>query len=109
MSIATNTLPKYAAEVRSYGFDFSQFPEVAAGETLSSPSVSVSPSGPTIGTPEVIAADYYPGGGATMIRSGKGVKVTISGGTAATSYTLSCTVTSSGGATLKIVGTLAVE
>ena len=109
MSITTQTLGKYASEVRSIGFDFQKFPEVEQGETLSNPSVTVSPSGPTIGAPTVVASDFYPGGGASMISSGKGVKVSVSGGTAGTSYVLTCTVTTSGGATLIMKGTIAVE
>lgn len=109
MSIPLITLSKYASEVRSFGFDFQDFPEVQQDETLSSPSVSVSPSGPTIGSPSVTDADFYPGNGARMIPAGEGVKVSISGGTASTTYTLTCTVTTSGGATLIMKGTLVVE
>ena len=109
MSIAILTLRKYAGEVRAYGFDFSKFPEVMSGETLSSPTVTVSPTGPTIGTPTVTTVPFDPGRGAELIQTGKGVKVSVSAGTAGVSYTLTCTVTTSGGATLKILGTLAVE
>lgn len=102
MAISTTTLQKYANEVRSYVFDFSQFPEVVDGETLSSPTVPAV-SGLAIGSPTVLtsAVDY--------VASGKGIKVTISGGTAGTSYTVVCRATTSGGATLEVDGTLVVN
>lgn len=106
--IVKQTLRKYAAEVISYGFDFSNFPEVEAGEALSSPSTPAV-SGLTVGTPEVTSADFYPGVGLPPIPSGKGVKVTISGGTAGATYLVVCRVATSGGATREIEGWLAVE
>jgi hypothetical protein len=109
MSITIDSLGKYDVEVRAFAFDYQDFPEVQAGETLSAPVVTVLPAGPTIGSPAVNAAIFYPGGGRPRIPIGKGVSVSISGGTAANDYTLTCTVTSSGGATLIIKGTLRVE
>jgi hypothetical protein len=84
-----NYLPRSAAWSRVYEFDFSDFAELEAGETISSPSVSVDPSGPTIGTPSV---------------SGDSVLVRISGGTAGVTYTVTCTVTLSSGGTLTMEG-----
>jgi len=107
-TITPDRLKKYPAEARVYVFDFQDFPEVKHhNETLSSPSVPAV-SGLTIGAATVTTADFYPGGGHKMVPSGKGVKVTISGGTAGTDYTVVCTVATSGGATLEIVGTLPV-
>lgn len=95
------TLEKRADWSRLYEFDFSSFAEVVAGETLSSPSVPAV-TGLTIGTPSV---------------SGSSILVSISGGTAGggtrlstgiTAYVVTCTVTTSGGRTLSLVGYLRV-
>jgi len=85
-----HTKPKDTGEAVDYTFDFSGFPEFAAGETLASASVPAV-SGLTIGSPAVIAAitDGVP--------IGKGVQVRISGGTANTEYTVVCRGTFSGG------------
>lgn len=103
MAIPVTTIQKYTGEFRAFCFDFSNAPEVVAGETLSSPTVTVSPSGPTIGSPSVLSSAF------DDVASGKGIKVTVSGGTAGTTYTLTCTVTTSGGATLICKGLLPVE
>jgi hypothetical protein len=87
------TLEKIAAEARAYVFDFSRYPEVISGETISSP-VTPAVSGLTIGSPTVTSATI------DGVPSGKGVKVTISSGTAGTTYTVDCRVTTSGGSTL---------
>lgn len=87
------TIEKRADWSRIYQFDFTTFAEVSGGETISSPSVPAV-SGLTIGTPS--AADGV-------------VSVRISGGTAGTKYTVTCTVTTSGGSTLSIEGRLSVK
>mgnify|MGYP000370251468 CR=1 FL=1 len=86
-------LPKIAGETRAYVFDFTDCAELEAGETISTPSVAAV-SGLTIGTPAVLAAAV------DDVAAGKGVQVAISGGTAGTTYTLNCTVNTSGGAVL---------
>ncbi len=95
------TLEKRSDWARLYVFDFTWAAEVVAGETLSSPSVPAV-TGLTIGTPAV---------------SGGTVRVAISGGTAGggtalangiTAYVTTCTVTTSGGRTLSVVGYLVV-
>ena len=77
---------------RIYEFDFADFDEVVAGETLSSPTVPAV-AGLTIGAPAVAAAK---------------VLVRISGGTANTLYNLTCTVATSGGSMISQAGVLSV-
>jgi hypothetical protein len=72
-TIQRTTLVKDASETVSYLFDFSQFPEYVAGETLASPSVPAV-SGLTIGSPAVTVADR------DYVAAGGGIAVTISGG-----------------------------
>lgn len=87
---------KGASETVAYLFDFTPFPEAGyGGETLASASVP-SVSGLTIGTASVIAART------DGVAASKGVQVTISGGTAGTTYTVSCRGTFSGGAVREI-------
>jgi hypothetical protein len=107
MAITVKTLKFYTGELRCVGFDFSEFPEVVEGETLSSPSVSADP-GLTAGSPEVLTADFVPGDGDPTIASGKGVKVSLTASAAGT-YDVTCQVTTSGGSTLKIRGKAAFE
>lgn len=87
------TLEKIVAEQRAYVFDFSKYSELQSGETISSPVVP-SVSGLTIGSPSLttVVIDGVP--------IGKGVKVTISGGSAGETYTVDCQVTTSGGSIL---------
>lgn len=102
-AIQYDTRVKDTSETVSYLFDFSRFPEVKAGETLSSPSVTASPSGLTVGSPAVTAAarDGVP--------AGQGVAVTISSGSASATYSLECLATTSGGAVRCVKGVLLVE
>lgn len=102
MSILETTLRKYPEDVRLYVFDFSAFPELAAGETLSSPSVPAV-SGLVIGTPQVTEVTR------DGVAAGKAVEVTISGGTSDTTYEVACSVSTSGGSTLTVRGKLAVD
>lgn len=102
MSILRTTLRKFVGEVVLYLFDFSNFPEVVSGETLSSPSVPAVP-GLTIGTPAV-TSEIRDG-----IAAGKAVEVTISGGAADTIYEVQCAVATSGGSTRIVKGALAVD
>jgi hypothetical protein len=74
---------------RVYEWDFSDFDELEAGETISSPAVTADPSGLTIGTPSV---------------SGSSVFCRLSGGTAGVTYEVTCAVTLSSGGTLDMVG-----
>jgi hypothetical protein len=107
-SILYDTRVKDASEVILYVFDFSRFPELVAGETLSSPSIPAV-SGLTIGTPTVTVADQVVFSNGQVVEAGQGVQVTVSGGTAATTYSLECHCTTSGGATRVIKGSIVVE
>lgn len=102
MALPLTRRVKVSTEVRRYVFNFFARSEVVAGETLSSPTVTVSPSGPTISGAAVLTSSL------AGVPSGKGVSATISGGTAGTTYTLTCTVTTSGGSTLVCKGELEV-
>lgn len=109
MTIALSpTRRKYANEVRSYVFDFQNFPELIAGQTISAPSVPPV-TGLVIGAPAVTTISFNPGEDMEIVPAGKGVSVTVSGGTTGTSYELACTVTTSGGATLTVHGLLEVS
>lgn len=108
MSIQTDTVPAYAGEKRAYGFDYQDFPEVQAGETISAPVVPAV-TGLTIGAPAVNTAVFDPGGGRKKIPIGKGVVVTLLPA-AAGNYDLVCRVDFSGGAEdVEMNGVLAVE
>jgi len=87
------TLTKVAAENRVYLVDFSKYPEIVAGETIASSTVPAV-TGLTLGSTSTIstATDGVP--------AGKGVKFTISGGTAGTTYSVDCQMTTSGGSVL---------
>ena len=87
---------KRPAEVRVGSFDFKNFPEIVAGETLSvAQALVISPTG-------TLTA------GAVSI-SGTQVQAVLSGGTDGTVYTLTSTVTTNLNHTLVCVGTLAVN
>ncbi len=104
MAIPMMVWPKDSSEVISYLFDYSNFPEVLAGETLSSPTVTATVgSGLTIGTPNVTLVER------DEVAAGEGVEVTISSGTAGTTYTLECRCTTSGGSQRVVKGQLVVE
>ena len=100
--ILATTLPKEVSEVIAVIFDFSGFDEARAGETLSSPSIPAV-AGLTIGDPGILDADT------NFVPSGLGVQVSISGGTAGTSYTIKCYGTFSGGAVRVVEGQINVE
>lgn len=99
--IEPTTLTKPAGETRVMAFDLSPAPEVVAGETLSSPSIA-GDSGITFGAPAVTATAF------DGIASGKAVKVSVSGGTAGTTYDCALTVTASGGSILVFAGRIVV-
>lgn len=98
-TLVVKTLTKIASEEIRYVFDFQQYPEVIAGETLSVPTVTVEATSPdtvasdtlTIGTPAVTSAAV------DGVPAGKGAQVLISDGTPGTLYTVDCVVTVSGG------------
>jgi len=95
VNLSRTTLIKRPDWARTYRWDFSDFAEIEAGQTLTgTPTVTATPSGLTLGSPAI---------------SGAYVTCAVSAGTADYVYDLTATVTTSGGATLSIVGKLAVE
>lgn len=78
-------IEKAAAASRVYAADFRQYAEYREDETLSDPVLAVSPSGPALSAGTV---------------SGSRVLFRIAGGTAGEEYTITVTVTTSGGSTL---------
>ena len=89
---APQVLVKQPGETRQFSMDFSSL--LATDETISSPSVTSTPSGLTIGSASV---------------SGSKILFDISAGTHPVKYRLEVTVTSSGGATLVGDGILRVQ
>jgi hypothetical protein len=88
-------------EVLTYLFDFSNFPEIQAGDTITDQEIP-EVAGLDIGTPVVtVAVDRG-------IPAGQAVKVMIGGGTADQDYTLKCKATTSGGAVMVVKGKLEV-
>lgn len=81
---------KGAGETVHFLFDFTPFPEFQAGQTIASASAPAV-SGLTLGTPTLLAAS------ADGIAAGRGVLLSVSGGTAGTTYTVSVLATFSGG------------
>lgn len=101
-AVQRQTRTKKVSEVVLFVFDFSNFPEVEAGETLGTPTVPAV-SGLTIGTPAITAAEV------DGIPAGQALQVAISGGTAGIDYTVSAYVVTSGGSTRSVEGIVAVR
>lgn len=99
--IDPTTLTKPAGETRRVAFDLSASPEAVAGETFSGPEI-LGGSGLTFGSPTVSAAAF------DGIAAGKAVLVTVSGGSAGTTYDFALRVTASGGSILVVNGRIAV-
>ena len=101
MSVDTPpTRSKRASEVRAIRFNFSD--RLDSGETISTATMAVV-SGLTFGTPVVnVAVMEVEDNDGTYRKCaiGKGVTVTVTGGTAGTTYTLKCTITTSGSQTI---------
>jgi hypothetical protein len=91
MSLPTRR--KYATEIRTITFDFSEKMDVAGGETISTVAISV-PGGITSSAPST---------------AGPLISTRIGGGTAGQDYDISCEVTTSGTQTLRLVFTLEVR
>lgn len=109
-SIQYDTRTKDASETILFVFDFSRFPEVVAGETLGTPVVDASsPSGLTLGTPSVTVADQVIDSAGNVVASGKGLQVTVAGGTAGNTYALESRCTFSGGSIRVVKGSVVVE
>lgn len=96
---------KTPTEVRNVSVSFKG--KLDSGETLSgSPSVSVSPSGPTLGTPAknsgTITVDDE------SCAANEAVQFTVSGGTASTTYTLTVQCGTSASQTVQVLCKLKV-
>lgn len=97
-------LIKRAGETRQYTFDFSQFPEIAGGDTLTGVATvsatnlnsSSTDIGPTLGNPTILAG-------------GKTVSCVISGGTDGNTWRMECTCNTVGGFILICTGQLTVS
>ena len=96
--MAVMILIKQPAEVRTYAFDYSNFPEISTnGEVISSvQEIAVDTPGLTLGTPYVSP-------------DGKRVHVKVSGGVDGTTYKLSCRAVTDQGHTLEIDGKIQVK
>jgi hypothetical protein len=101
MAVQRTTLKKRPVEVVLYLFNFTKFPELRAGETISTPVVPAV-SGLTIGSPAVTTVER------DGITAGKAVEVTISGGTSGTTYEVECYVNTSGGSRRSVIGRIVV-
>lgn len=107
---ATKTLVKHSTESILFGFDFG--PLLNSGETLSSVTVTGSPSGLTIasaGSATVKATSWSDELTGETIAANEGAQIRISGGTTATDYTLTATATTSAGNTRVLLCTLQVR
>lgn len=91
--MAETLLVKKVAESRVFSFDFSDYPEIVGGATITSATVVASPTGPTIGSP-------LPTVGIVQVR--------ISGGLDGTTYEMTCTAVTNAGDTLVGCGQLQV-
>lgn len=100
-AILITKLPIDTNETRAFIFDFSQFDEAKAGETLDSATVPAV-SGVTIGAPAVLTEDT------NFIPAGLGVKVNLSVASA-TTYDIECRGVFSGGSTCVVKGQLIGE
>jgi hypothetical protein len=90
-NLCNEVLTKTVYEDREFNFEWADV--LATGETISSESVTVSPTGVTVGTPAT---------------SGTLVQVTLSSGTANTTYELTCRITTSLGQDFEAFGLLQV-
>jgi len=88
------TLLKYNTEIRTFAFNYEEMPEIVAGQTLASATITATPAGLTIGTPSI---------------SGGKVFFVVTGGTAGVTYDIQCLATTSSGSKLLGCGLLAVE
>lgn len=91
--------PKYSGVTATYTFDFAA--DLASGETISTQVCTAAVYSGTDASPSSIIS-----GAATA--SGSVVSQDITGGTEGVIYQITCTITTSEGQTLKLVGLLAV-
>ena len=94
-------LKKRAAEIRVYTMDFSLFPEISGGDTIAS-ITSITPAVET-GTGTAPTASNQ-----AVDSTLKKVLVTLTGGDAGSTYSVTFVVVTTAGATLEAVGSLQV-
>lgn len=91
-------LQKHTGATRTVGFDFG--PQLLSGtETLTgTPTIAVSPSGLTVGTPAINSVSFLDVDNSRQIAADEGVLVEVSGGTAGVEYavTVACGVAPDG-------------
>lgn len=87
-----------------FPFDFTH--QLATSETVSSATIAVSPSGPTLGSAAANTTEVERVEDRTVIAIGKGVQARVSSCTADTDYTLTVTATTSLSNTRVLVCTL---
>jgi hypothetical protein len=93
MPLAPEIVYKDADEVRIVSFDFTD--DLNASATISTiVSVVAAPAGPTFANNSIV---------------GSAVNTKVTGGTNATDYTVTCTITTSDGETLELSGILRVR
>jgi hypothetical protein len=97
-ALVRNALTKSAGDALTAWMDYGDFPEIIAGAVISSCTVVVSPSGPTVTTPGTVNAPGY------------AAATKISGGTAGNAYlvTFVATLNDAAGTTYSRTGTLNV-
>lgn len=106
-SIAQQVRTKTSAEVRVATFGFAVKLGDSGALLSGTPTITVSPSGPTIGTVTKNASAITVNGIAHA--ANQAAQATVTGGTAGTLYLLTCTAVTDSGETMEIKGYLRVE
>lgn len=111
LSYVTRT--KTPDEVLAVVFDFSNFPEIVAGATISSAVVSgpgrVPLTGLVAGVPSVLTSAAVVDSLGNTVAAGKGVQVALAGGGAGDDVIVSCAATLSTGSVATVQGKIAVR
>lgn len=94
---------KWAGETLTFAFNFGRRRAVRDGATISNPVIEVGPSGLTVGSPTVLVVRFQ------GVAAGKGVKVTVSGGTPGETFSLTCRVDASDGSILEVHGAIEIN
>lgn len=112
-ALAYQTRTKTPDEIVALVFDFTNFPEIVAGATISSAVVS-GPGGAPLtglaaGTPAVLAAAATIDSLGNTVAAGKGVECALSGGGAGDDVIVQCAATLSTGSKAVVQGKIAVR
>lgn len=112
-SLSYQTRTKTPDQVLAVVFDFTNFPEVVAGATISSAVISgpagAALTGITAGTPSVLAAAAVIDSQSNTVAAGKGVRVALAGGGAGDDVIVQCAATLSTGSIATVQGKIAVR